>query len=83
MIVIGYHLSEMAYGRKYRRVTDPEQAQAIRVMSRRSHVTNEDIAAFAQLNVFFHEDGHPYPEGDGDTAAWTHMRPVGDDGATQ
>ena len=84
MIVIGYHVQDAGWGRMYRRVTDKEQSLAVRELTRRSHVSNADIQAFAQLNVFFHEDGHPYPEYNSrDMKFYTHMRPEGEDGATQ
>ena len=85
MIVVGYKVDGGGWGRRYRRVTDPDQNQAIRILTRRSHISNADVSAFAQLNVFFHEDGHSYPGDapDTDEAAFTHMREQGADGATQ
>jgi hypothetical protein len=84
MIVVGYKVDGGGWGRRYRRVTDPDQNAAIRTLTQRSHIRNADVEAFAQLNVFFHEDGHPYPEYNSrDMKYYTHMRVEGEDGATQ
>ena len=83
MIVIGYHVQDAGWGRKYRRVTDRDQALAVRELTRRSHVSNADIQAFAQLNVMFHEDGTTYNDAGEEVGTFTHMRPEGEDGATQ
>ena len=83
MIVIGYHVQDAGWGRKYRRVTDRDQALAVRALTRRSHVSNADIQQFAQLTVFFHEDGTTYNDSGDEVGTFTHMRPEGEDGATQ
>ena len=86
MIVIGYSVDGLLgnkFGRRYRRVTDPGYSLAIRVLTKRSHINNEDIQAFASLNVFFHEDGTGYGDPGEESGTFTHLRPEGDDGATQ
>ena len=83
MIVIGYHVQDAGWGRKYRRVTDRDQALAVRELPRRSHVSNAAIQAVAQLNVMFHEDGTTYNDAGEEVGTFTHMRPEGEDGATQ
>jgi hypothetical protein len=83
MIVVGYTVWDGGWGRRYRRVTDPDQSAAIRKLTRRSHVSNADIQAFTQLNVFFHEDGTTYNDSGEEVGTFTHMRPEGEDGATQ
>ena len=83
MIVVGYKVWDGGWGRKYRRVTDPDQSTAIRILTRRSHISNADVSAFAQLNVFFHEDGTTYNDMGDEVGTFTHMRPEGEDGATQ
>jgi hypothetical protein len=90
MIVVGYKIDDAGWGRKYRRVTDKEQQLAIRTLTGRTHIPWKDIEAFAQLNVFFHENGHPMPDEavtlDGSPHPdkyYTHMRGEHADGATQ
>ena len=83
MIVVGYKIDDAGWGRKYRRVIDKDQQLAIRTLTGRTHVRWQDVEAFAQLNVMFHEHGHPYPETDTDQHVWTHMRGERADGATQ
>lgn len=87
MIVIGYEIEDAGWGRKYRRVIDKDQQLAVRTLTGRTHVRWQDVEAFAQLNVFFHENGHPYPEPNDTSSSgmayYTHMRGERADGATQ
>jgi hypothetical protein len=86
MIVIGYEIEDAGWGHKYRRVSDKDQQLAVRALTGRTHVRWQDVEAFAQLNVYFHENAHAYgasQDSPPEMAYYTHMRGEHADGATQ
>ena len=88
MIVVGYEIEDAGWGHKYRRVTDPEQRNAIRSLTKRTHIKWSDVKQFEILNVFFIEKEHglrskPNGTSPAEMAYYTHMRGEHADGATQ